>query len=100
MRHPNIVQVLAFSVSPICMVMERMDRSLYDLIGAGVTLNMTTKMTLLIGVTEVSYPLYDASWGDVYPRALQANRQLDHDVTKYWVLSTGHLPSRSLPLHI
>lgn len=72
MRHPNIVELLAYSIgkeedskSPICMVMEKMDRSLYDCIYSGVELDVFTKMKLLIGVAKVSYLRYDDSRGNI-----------------------------------
>lgn len=68
LRHPNIVDLLAYSEkSPVCMVMERMEESLYDCIHRGIHLNLRTKMGLLLGIATVrrAFSLHDvlpAAW--------------------------------------
>lgn len=57
MRHANIVEVLAFSTSsPVCIVMERMDESLYDFLHSGLELVVPEKIEILIGVCKVNFP--------------------------------------------
>lgn len=64
LRHPNIVDLLAYSeTSPVCMVMERMEESLYDCIHSGIDLDVSTKMDLLMGITKVGRPVISRpSW--------------------------------------
>lgn len=57
MRHTNIVEVLAFSIGdkehPPCLVMERMDESLYDVLGL-LTINFPSALGIIQDVCEVS----------------------------------------------
>lgn len=56
LRHPNIVDLLGYSEkSPVCMVMERMEESLYDCIHRPIQLDLSTKMGLLTGITTVRW---------------------------------------------
>lgn len=57
MRHANIVEVLAFSIGdkqhPPCLVMERMDESLYDILTV-LTINFSSALGIIQDVCEVN----------------------------------------------
>ena len=77
MRHANIVEVIAFGLGdadhPPCLVMERMNESLYDLLGVqGIDLDPVSKVSIVQDVSEVcALPL-----GRV--RVQQARGGVDH----------------------
>lgn len=57
MRHANIVDVVAFSIGdnvhPPCLVMERMDESLYEILSL-LTINFPSALGIIQDVCEVS----------------------------------------------
>lgn len=58
MRHANIVEVVAFGLGdadhPPCLVMERMEESLYDLLGVeGMEMDAASKLGIVSGICEV-----------------------------------------------
>lgn len=58
MRHANIVEVVAFGLGdadqPPCLVMERMQESLFDLLGVeGIEMDPTAKVSIVRDVCEV-----------------------------------------------
>lgn len=58
MRHENIVRVLAFCTEdrerPLCLVMERMEESLYDYVGeSGISPPPTIRLALVKDVCQV-----------------------------------------------
>lgn len=58
MRHENIVRVLAFCTDdperPLCLVMERMEESLYDYVGeSGISPPPTIRLALVKDVCQV-----------------------------------------------
>lgn len=57
MRHPNIVEVLAFELGDRghapCLVMERMDESLYTMLGASIDIGGVSKVSIVRDVCEV-----------------------------------------------
>lgn len=58
MRHTNIVEVVAFGLGdedhPPCLVMERMQESLFDLLGVeGIEMDATAKVSMVRDVCEV-----------------------------------------------
>jgi len=58
MRHANIVEVVAFGLGdadhPPCLVMERMEESLYDLLGVeGIEMDAAAKLGIVGGICEV-----------------------------------------------
>lgn len=58
MRHPNIVEVIAFALGnaerPPCLVMERMHETLYDLLGVeGIKLPLAAKISIVRDICEV-----------------------------------------------
>lgn len=60
MRHPNIVEVVAFGLGdadhPPCLVMERMSESLFDLLGVeGIEMGPAAKVSIARDVCEVCY---------------------------------------------
>lgn len=59
MRHDNIVEVIAFSVGdavhPPCLVMERMDESLYELLSLQLTINFPWALGIIHDVCKVSF---------------------------------------------
>lgn len=63
MRHPNIVEVVAFDLgaaghSP-CLIMERMQESLFDLLSVeGIDMETITKVSILRDVCEVCTQLW------------------------------------------
>lgn len=55
LRHPNIVEMYAYNDAwPLCIIMERMNQSLYDFLGLDLELGISEKIDLLIGVAEAS----------------------------------------------
>eukprot|EP00904_Undaria_pinnatifida_P010394 jgi/Undpi1/6485/HiC_scaffold_20.g08964.m1 len=56
MRHPNIVEVLAFELGdrghPPCLIMERMDESLYTMLGASIDIGGVSKVSIVRDVCE------------------------------------------------
>lgn len=57
MRHANIVEVVAFGLGdadhPPCLVMERMEESLYDLLGVeGMEMDAAAKLGIVGGICE------------------------------------------------
>ena len=56
MRHTNIVEVVAFSIGeglhPPCLVMERMDESLYEILSL-LTINFPSALGIIQDVCEV-----------------------------------------------
>lgn len=58
MRHPNLVEAIAFSlgddVRAPCLVMERMDQSLFDLLDLELTIDFTTALNVVLDVCKVS----------------------------------------------
>ncbi|CAN0573009.1 unnamed protein product, partial [Ectocarpus sp. 12 AP-2014] len=57
MRHENIVEVIAFSVGdavhPPCLVMERMDESLYELLSLQLSINFPWALGIIHDVCKV-----------------------------------------------
>lgn len=57
MRHPNIVEVLAFELGdrghPPCLIMERMNESLYTMLGASIDIGGVSKVSIVRDVCEV-----------------------------------------------
>ena len=58
MRHPNVVEVVAFDLGgaehPPCLVMERMQESLYDLLNVeGMAMGLVAKASILRDVSKV-----------------------------------------------
>lgn len=58
MRHQNIVETLAFSLgdahTPPCLVMERMQESLYGLLTQDYTVDFRGALDIILAVCEVS----------------------------------------------